>query len=66
MAQGVGKDIEIISVSMRYPGAENFSVTDIDVHIEAGEFFSFLENYCNRFIFLTSIYEGNYKSFCTK
>jgi spermidine/putrescine transport system ATP-binding protein len=42
MAQGVGKDIEIISVSMRYPGAENFSVTDIDVHIEAGEFFSFL------------------------
>jgi spermidine/putrescine transport system ATP-binding protein len=42
MAQGVGQDIEIINVSMRYPGAEKFSVTDVNVHIKSGEFFSFL------------------------
>ena len=42
MAQGVGQGIEIINVSMRYPGAEQFAVTDVNVNIKSGEFFSFL------------------------
>ena len=42
MVQGVGQDVEIANVSMRYPGAERFSVTDVNVHVKAGEFFSFL------------------------
>lgn len=42
MTQGVGQDIEIIDVSMRYEGTERFAVTDVNVNIEAGEFFSFL------------------------
>jgi spermidine/putrescine transport system ATP-binding protein len=42
MAQDVGQGIEIINVSMRYPGAEQFAVTDVNVNIKPGEFFSFL------------------------
>jgi spermidine/putrescine transport system ATP-binding protein len=42
MVQGVGQDVEIANVSMRYPGAESNSVTDVNVHVQAGEFFSFL------------------------
>jgi len=42
MVQGVGQDVEIVNVSMRYEGSEKFAVTDVDVHIKAGEFFSFL------------------------
>ncbi len=42
MVQGVGQDVEIANVSMRYPGTERFCVTDINVHVKAGEFFSFL------------------------
>jgi len=42
MAQGVGQGIEIINVSMRYPGAEELAVNDVNVNIKPGEFFSFL------------------------
>jgi spermidine/putrescine transport system ATP-binding protein len=42
MVQGVGQDVEIVDVSMRYEGSDRFAVTDINVHIETGEFFSFL------------------------
>jgi spermidine/putrescine transport system ATP-binding protein len=42
MVQGVGQDVEIVNVSMRYEGSDRFAVTDINVHIETGEFFSFL------------------------
>jgi spermidine/putrescine transport system ATP-binding protein len=42
MAQGLGQDVEISDVSMRYEGSARFAVTDVNVHIKAGEFFSFL------------------------
>ena len=42
MDQYVGQDIEIVDVGMRYDGSEEFSVSDINVHIKPGEFFSFL------------------------
>ena len=42
MAQGLGRDVEIDNVSMRYEGSRKFAVKDVDVHIRAGEFFSFL------------------------
>lgn len=42
MDQYVGQEIEIVDVGMRYEGSEEFAVTDINVHIEPGEFFSFL------------------------
>ena len=38
----VGQDIEIVDVGMRYEGSEEYAVSDINVHIEPGEFFSFL------------------------
>ena len=37
-----GRDIHMDLVCMRYPGAHRDAVKDIDVHIKAGEFFSFL------------------------
>lgn len=42
MAEGLGRDVAIDTVSMRYPGSERNAVTDVNVHIQAGEFFSFL------------------------
>ena len=42
MAQVVGQGIDVINVSMRYPGAESFAVSDVNVSIKPGEFFSFL------------------------
>ena len=42
MAQALGQDVEISDVSMRYEGSTRFVVTDVNVHIQAGEFFSFL------------------------
>lgn len=42
MDQYVGQDIEIVDVGMRYEGSEKHAVSDINVHIEPGEFFSFL------------------------
>jgi len=42
MVKGVGEPVELVHVSMRYPGAEGNAVTDVNVHIKAGEFFSFL------------------------
>jgi spermidine/putrescine transport system ATP-binding protein len=42
MGQARGQDVEIADVSMRYPGSQRNAVTDINVHIQAGEFFSFL------------------------
>ncbi|MGD8541831.1 MAG: ABC transporter ATP-binding protein [Desulfobacteraceae bacterium] len=36
----MGQDVEIVNVSMRFGAVE--AVRDIDVHIQAGEFFSFL------------------------
>jgi ABC-type Fe3+/spermidine/putrescine transport system ATPase subunit len=42
MAQVLGQDVEISDVSMRYEGSARFAVTDVNVHIKAGEFFSFL------------------------
>ena len=42
MLKGVGEAVEFNHVSMRYPGTESNAVTDANVHIEAGEFFSFL------------------------
>jgi spermidine/putrescine transport system ATP-binding protein len=37
-----GQDIQLDRVTMRYPGSSRAAVSDIDVHIQAGEFFSFL------------------------
>lgn len=42
MARGVGQDVEITDVSMRYEGSERFAVSNVNVHVKAGEFFSFL------------------------
>jgi spermidine/putrescine transport system ATP-binding protein len=42
MAQIVGQGIDVINVSMRYPGADDFAVSDVNVSIKPGEFFSFL------------------------
>ena len=42
MAQIVGQGIDVINVSMRYPGADEFAVSDVNVNIKPGEFFSFL------------------------
>ncbi len=42
MVQGVGQGVDLAGVSMRYPGSDDFAVTDVNVQIEAGEFFSFL------------------------
>lgn len=42
MEKVAGKSVEFIHASMRYPGAEKNAVTDVNVHIRAGEFFSFL------------------------
>ncbi len=42
MAQIVGQGIEVINVSMRYPGADSLAVSDVNVSIKPGEFFSFL------------------------
>jgi len=42
MGQANGQDVEIADVSMRYPGSKRYAVTDVSVHIQAGEFFSFL------------------------
>ena len=42
MAQGLGQGVEINDVSMRYEGSPRNAVTDVNVHIKAGEFFSFL------------------------
>jgi len=42
MAQGLGQDVEISDVSMRYEGSLRFAVSGVNVHIKAGEFFSFL------------------------
>ena len=42
MSQTKGRDIHMDHVSMKYPGSARYAVSDIDVHIQAGEFFSFL------------------------
>lgn len=42
MGQTKGQDVNIADVSMRYPGSGKNAVTNINVHIQAGEFFSFL------------------------
>ena len=42
MAQGLGQDVEINDVSMRYEGNQRYAVTDVNVQIKTGEFFSFL------------------------
>jgi spermidine/putrescine transport system ATP-binding protein len=42
MAQIVGQGIDVINVSMRYPGTDEFAVSDVNVNIKPGEFFSFL------------------------
>ncbi|MDM8553858.1 ABC transporter ATP-binding protein [Desulfococcaceae bacterium HSG7] len=42
MLKSVGEAVEFNHVSMRYPGTESNAVTDANVHIKAGEFFSFL------------------------
>jgi spermidine/putrescine transport system ATP-binding protein len=42
MVHELGQGVEIVDVSMRYEGSDRFAVIDVNVHIEAGEFFSFL------------------------
>ncbi len=42
MIEARGHDIRMAHVTMRYPGSGSDAVKDIDVHIGAGEFFSFL------------------------
>ena len=42
MEHVMGQDVAIDNVSMQYDGAAGFAVTDINVDIQAGEFFSFL------------------------
>jgi len=42
MAQTLGQDVEINTVTMCYEGSPRNAVTDVNVQIKAGEFFSFL------------------------
>jgi len=42
MNQYMGQDVEIIDVGMRYEGSAKAALSNINVHIKAGEFFSFL------------------------
>jgi len=42
MAQTLGQDVEINDVSMRYEGSRRYAVSNVNVQIKAGEFFSFL------------------------
>jgi spermidine/putrescine transport system ATP-binding protein len=42
MNQYIGQDIEIIDVGMHYEGSPKAALNNINVHIKAGEFFSFL------------------------
>ncbi|MBL4902838.1 MAG: ABC transporter ATP-binding protein [Desulfocapsa sp.] len=42
MDRYTGQDIEIIDVGMCYEGSEKAALSNINVHIKAGEFFSFL------------------------